>query len=208
MKLVYKQIVTAIFIAASSLPAAVMAESNTAADPAVGATARLDFRITIPGVLRFRVGSAGIGNVDIIDFDPPAASLGNSAVTTQGTGGDGTGPGMVTVDLFSNTGPVTISEENNGSGNGLSTGPGPNNDTIPYSEIITTSNDPATFAAPQLSDSAKNTSAPTPTSGNGKVTNRTTTWSYAYANTATYPEGTYGGADTNGGRVTYTAATP
>ena len=106
MKFHYKHIVNALFIAVSSLPAAVMAESNTAADPTVGATARLDFRITIPGVLRFQVGSAGTGNVDIIDFDPPAASLGNGAVTTQGTGGDGTGPGMVTVALFSNTGQV------------------------------------------------------------------------------------------------------
>jgi len=205
MKFLYKHIATTIFIAASSLPAAVMAESNSAADPSVGAKASLDFRITIPGVLRFKVGSAGTGSINTIDFNPPAASLGDNSTITQGTGGDGTGTGVVTVDLFSNTGQVTITEENNGSGSGLNNGTVGEN--IPYSEITTTSNDPTDFAAPVLSDSAKNTSAPTPTSGNGKVTNRTTTWSYAYANTATYPEGTYG-ADTNGGRVTYTAATP
>ena len=207
MKINYKHIVSALFIAVSSLPATIMAESNTAANPSVGAKASLDFRINIPGVLRFQVGSAGAGLVNIIDFDPPAATLGDNSTITQGSGGDGTGAGVVVVKLFSNTGQVTITEENNGNGNGLSTGPGPNNDTIPYSEIITISNDPTTFAAPQLSNSATNTEDPTPTSGNGKVTNRSTTWSYAYANTATYPAGIYG-TSANGGRVTYTAATP
>jgi len=182
-----------------------MAESSGNVDSSVGAKASLDFKITIPGVLRFQVGSAGIGSIDDIDFNPPLATLGDGTTTTQGTGGDGTVPGMETVDLFSNAGQVTITEENNGGGNGLNTGP--SGDNIPYSEIITTSTDPATFAAPVLSNSAKNTSTPTPTSGNGKVTNRNTTWSYAYANKADYPAGVYG-TSANGGRVTYTAATP
>ena len=204
MKINYKHIVSALFIAVSSLPATIMAESNTAANPSVGAKASLDFRITIPGVLRFQVGSAGTGIINIIDFDPPAATLGDNVTTTQGAGGDGSGAGVVTVKLFSNTGQATITEENNGT-NGMHNGN--TSETIPYSEIITTSNDPTDFAAPVLSNSATNTSAPTPTSGNGKVTNRSTTWSYAYANTATYPAGIYG-TSANGGRVTYTAATP
>ena len=34
------------------------------------------------------------------------------------------------------------------------------------------------------------------------------TWTYTYDNSDIYPEGTYGGVNTQGGRVTYTAATP
>ena len=203
MKDLYKQLVTVIFVTISSLPGMLLAESNIAADPSIGATARLDFRINIPGVLRFQVGMTGTGNIDIIDFDPPAATLGDGTIK-QGTGGD-LGNGVVTVALFSNAGLVTITEANNGSGNGL--GNGTVNENIPYSEIITTSGDPSNFAAPVLSNSANNTSQPNPTSGNNKVTNRSTTWSYAYDNTTDYPAGTYG-TEANGGRVTYTAAAP
>ena len=201
----YKQLFTVIFVSISSLPGTLMADSNSANGASPSTSARLDFRVTIPGVLRFQVGTAGLGNIDIIDFDPPVATLGNGT-DTPGTGGDGTaGAGAVTVDLFSNAGQVTITEENNGSGNGLNNGTAGEN--IPYSEIITTSGDPTNFAAPTLSNSTKNTSTPSPTSGNNKVTNRSTTWSYAYDNSTDYPAGTYG-TQANGGRVTYTAATP
>ena len=200
MNNLYKHLVTVIFVAISSLPGTLMAESNDATDPAVGAIARLDFRITIPGVLRFQVGNTGTNNVDVIDFDPPAATLGGGN-NTQGTGGDQSN-GVVTVDLFSNAGPVTITETNNSSSNGLGNVDG---DNIPYSEILTTSGDATNFAAPTLSDAGGGTSTPTPTSGNNKVTNRNTTWSYAYDNSTDYPAGTYG-TQARGGRVTYTAA--
>lgn len=201
MKDLYKQLVTVIFVAISSLPGNALAESNSNLPGAKSASAKLDFRITIPGVLRFQVGKTGTGNVDIIDFDPPAATLGDGTTTTQGTGGD-QGSGVVTVDLFSNTGPVTITETNNSSGDGLGNVDG---DNIPYSEILTTSGDSTNFAAPILSDAGGGTSTPTPTSGNNKVTNRSTTWSYAYDNSTDYPAGTYG-TQARGGRVTYTAA--
>jgi len=41
-----------------------------------------------------------------------------------------------------------------------------------------------------------------------KVTNLQSTWTYAYLNPATAAAGTYGGVNTNNGRVTYTAAIP
>ena len=204
MKQLRKHLAVSMLAVLGSLPQATSAESNSSSGASPSAEAHLDFRITIPGVLRFQVGTAGTGSVDIIDFAPPAATLGDGSTITQGTGGDGTGPGVVTVSLFSNAGQVTITEENNGSG-GLNNGDV--NETIPYSEIITTSGDPTDFAAPVLSNSAKNTSQPAPTSGNNKVTNRTTTWSYAFANSTDYPAGTYG-TDSNGGRVKYTAAAP
>ena len=203
MNNLFKQLVTTIFLAVSGLPGTLLADSNSDNGPSPSASAQLDFRITIPGVLRFQVGTAGSGNVDIIDFAPPAATLGDGT-DTQGTGGN-LGNGVVTVDLFSNAGQVTITESNNSSGAGLDNGSG---DFIPYSEIVTTSSDATNFAAPTLSDNGGGTSTPTPTSGNNKVTNRTESWSYAYDNSTDYPEGTYGGVNTQGGRVTYTAATP
>jgi hypothetical protein len=198
-----KYLILSMLVSLGNLPQAASAESNNANGASPSASASLDFRITIPGVLRFQVGSAGSGSVDLIDFAPPVATLGDGT-DTQGSGGD-LGSGVVTVDLFSNAGQVTITEENNGSGNGLNNGTAGEN--IPYSEIITTSGDPTDFAAPILSNSDKNTSQPTPTSGNSKVTKRNTSWSYAYDNSTDYPAGTYG-TQANGGRVTYTAATP
>lgn len=202
MKNLKKYLITSILAVLVGLPQAATAESNSVSGASPSTTARLDFRITIPGVLRFRVGTAGTGNVDIIDFAPPVATLGDGT-DTQGTGGD-LGNGVVTVDLFSNAGQVTITESNNSLGAGLDNGSG---DTIPYTEIVTTSSDAANFAAPALSDAGGGTSQPIPTSGNNKVTNRTESWSYAYDNTTVYPAGTYG-TELNGGRVTYTAATP
>ena len=203
MKNLSKYLILSMSIALGSLPQAANAESNSASGASPSASASLDFRITIPGVLRFQVGSTGTG-VDIIDFAPPPATLGDGVTTTQGSGGD-KGGGVVTVELFSNAGQVTITENNNSSGNGLNNGTA--GEYIPYTEIITTSGDATDFDAPALSDAGGATSTPTPTGGNNKVTNRSTTWSYAYANTASYPAGTYG-TETNGGRVTYTAASP
>jgi hypothetical protein len=202
MKNLKNTLVLSIIVALGSLPQAASADSNSANGASPSASASLDFRITIPGVLRFQVGTAGTGNVDTIDFAPPAATLGDGT-DTQGTGGD-LGNGVVTVDLFSNAGQVTISEGNNSGGAGLDNGFG---DSIPYTEIVTTSGDATDFDAPVLSDAGGGESTPTPTSGNNKVTNRKTTWSYAYDNTADYPAGIYG-TQSNGGRVTYTAATP
>jgi len=202
MKNLGKSLILSMSIALVGLPQVASAESNTANGASPSASASLDFSVTIPGVLRFQVGTAGTGNVDVINFAPLAATLGDGT-NTQGTGGD-LGNGVVTVDLFSNAGQVTITESNNSSGSGLDNGSG---DYIPYTEILTTSGDAADFDAPALSDAGGGTSTPTPTSGNNKVTNRNTTWSYAYDNSADYPAGTYG-TQSNGGRVTYTAATP
>jgi hypothetical protein len=202
MKNLCKQLFTIFLLTATCLPGTLFADSNSANGVSPSTTARLDFSITIPGVLRFQVGTTGTGNIDVIDFAPPAATLGDGT-DTQGTGGD-LGSGVVTVDLFSNAGQITITESNNSGGAGLDNGSG---DTISYTEIVTTSSDATDFAAPALSNAGGGTSTPTPTSGNNKVTNRTESWSYAYDNAASYPQGTYG-TNSNGGLVTYTASTP
>ena len=80
-----------------------------------------------------------------------------------------------------------------------------------YSEISTTSSNPATIPAPVLSDAGGTTSLPALGRDAGvgglKVTDRSGTWTYAYSNNALPSAGTYG-TSANGGRVTYTATTP
>jgi hypothetical protein len=202
MKNIYKPLITKIFLISISLPGTLMAESISVngATP-LSAAARLDFQINIPGILRFRVGSDA-GTIDLVQFSPTADNLGDGT-DLPGTGGDLTG-GEVTVDLFSNAGLITITPTNNSGGAGLDNGLG---DIISYDEIITTSSDAAVLPVPDLTDAGGTTSQPPATSG-AKVTILTESWTYTYDNTQVYPEGTYGGVNTQGGRVTYTAATP
>ena len=200
MKFVRNQIATIALAAACYAPLTVMAEATSVngATP-LSAAAHLDFQINIPGILRFRVGSDA-GAIDLVQFSPSGEDLGNGT-DIAGTGGDLTG-GEVTVDLFSNAGQITITPTNSGTA-GLENADG---DTISYAEILTESSDAAVLPVPVLSNAGGTTSEPPPTSGT-RVTNLTESWTYTYDNTAVYPEGTYGGA-TQGGRVTYTAATP
>jgi len=202
MKNIYNLLLKSILLAAISLPGTLMAESSSDdnTDGILSAAANLDFQINIPGILRFRVGTDG-GTVDLVQFSPTPANLGNGT-DIDGTGGDLT-DGEVTVDLFSNAGQITITPTNNSGGAGLTNG----TDFIPYTEILTESSDAAVLPVPVLSDAGGTASLPPPTSGT-RVTNLTESWTYTYDNTAVYPEGTYGGVDTQGGRVTYTAAIP
>jgi hypothetical protein len=204
MKSIYKSIVTAVLVVIGSLPGSVLAESNSDVGASPSATARLDFQIVIPGILRFQVGTAGTNNVDLIEFQPAGSTLGDGTDTNATAASGNLGNGAVTVSVVSNAGQVTITETNNSSGAGLDNGAG---DNIPYSEILTTSGDATNLPAPTLSDGSSNTSQPVISAGT-RVTVRNSTWTYTYDNTDIYPEGTYGGVNTQGGRVTYTAATP
>jgi hypothetical protein len=203
MKMLKNQLVTCTMLASlAAVPVSAMADSDSVSGATpLSATANLDFRVVIPAILRFRVGTNGAGSIDEIEFNPPIANLGDGT-DVNGTGGD-LGTGVVTVSLLSNAGQITITESNNSSGNGLDNGAG---DFIPYTEILTASSN-GDFPAPALSDAANNDETVTPSSGNGKVTNRSGTWTYTYDNTDVYPAGDYGGS-ANGGRVTYTAASP
>lgn len=202
MKSIYKHVVISTLLVAGCLPGTLLAESDSdsGATP-ISAAANLDFQINIPGILRFRVGTDG-GTIDLIQFSPTAANLGDNT-DIAGTGGD-LSAGEVTVDLFSNAGQITITPTNSSGGAGLDNGLG---DIISYDEILTASSDAAVLPVPVLSDAGGTTSQPPPTSGL-RVTNLTESWTYTYDNTAVYPEGTYGGVNTQGGRVTYTAASP
>ena len=198
MKLFKMHLLTTALLMAVCAPTAVMAESASDDTSPYSAAVNLDFQIDIPSVLNFRVGSAG-GTIDLINFSPLAADVGNGN-DVNGTGGDLTG-GVVTVDLFSNAGPVTITPTNSSGGAGLSDG-GTNN--IPYTEILTASN-LAALGAPSLTNAGGTPTSPTETAG---VTDLSAQWTYTYDNTAVYPAGTYGGITMRGGRVTYTATSP
>ena len=200
-------------VAALALPLMASAESNVqtgAATAAPGATAHVDFQIVIPKILYLRVGTGSSyttgaltsnGAIDLVTFSPTAAQVGNGTAVA-GTGGDLTG-GVETAAIVSNSGNVTLNATATGAlGNG-------NGDSIPFSQITTTATTLTTgtaLPAPTLTNA---------TSGNvlltapgTKIIVQDAKWTFAYANSAMVPAGTFGGPNTNNGRVVYTATMP
>ena len=204
---------TVLGAASLALPLMAFAESNVqtgAATAAPGATAHVDFSIVIPKILYLRVGTGssyttGVLSsnpaVDLITFSPTAAQVGNGTAVA-GTGGDLTG-GVETAAVVSNSGNVTLNATATGA---LSDGTG---DTIPYSQITTTSTtltSATALPAPVLTNATSaNVVLTAPAT---KVIVQDAKWTFAYANTAAVPTGTYGGVNTNNSRVVYTATMP
>lgn len=196
-----------------ALPFAASAESNVqtgTATAAPGATAHVDFTVVIPKILYLRVGSgsayatgalAANSAIDLVTFSPTAAQLG-SGTAVAGTGGDLTA-GVETAAVVSNSGNVTLNATATGA---LSNGAG---DTIPFSQITTTAatlTSGTALPAPVLTNATSaNVVLTAPAT---KVIVQDAKWTFAYANTSFVPTGTYGGVNTNNGRVTYTATMP
>jgi hypothetical protein len=199
MKTLCKHLVTISTLAAVvALPQLASAEATVANGAGTLSTsAHVDFQVVIPRVLRFRVGAAG-GTVNLIDFQPSASVIGDGTNVAATAGSGDVGNGAVTVQVVSNAGQITISHNSNSA---TLTDGGAN--SIPYTEILTTSSDATNLDAPTLGTAG--TSSPTLS---GNLTNQTATWTYSYDNSALYNSGTYGGVNTNGGRVTYTASSP
>lgn len=206
-----KPLVLLIAVAALGTPMLARSESSTQTGAgALSATARLDFRVTIPKVLFLRVGTGGLfgaaanTTVDLIDFTVPSANLGNGTAVTATAGSGDLANGAVTALLRSNAGTVTLTANTVGAlGNGAG-------DTIPWSEIAIANSNlvtpafantfPHLAALPASGASANFAPAPV-----AKVTNVGSTWTFTYKNTNTVPAGTYGGVNVNNSRVTYTA---
>ena len=195
--------------AALAVPVLCNAESNfQTGTTALTATAHVDFQITIPKFLFLRVGTgtgtaaggyATLATIDEITWAPTAAQVGTGSLA--GTGGDLTG-GVETAVVVANNGNVTLSSTTTGP---LNDGAG---DTISYATITTTATHnttATTLAPPALADGATTTTTLTAV---GKVVQQDAKWAYTYANATSPPAGTYGGINTNGGRVTYTASLP
>jgi len=203
---------------AALLPLAAQAESNfVTGSGSLTANAKLDFIITIPKVLFLQVGTGTsyVNNttVDNITFAVPAGNVGNGTAVA-GTGGDLTG-GAVTVRVLGNSGNVSLGNSVTGP---LSTGVA-GNPTVPWSDITvatgtlasTTSGfTNAAIAHPPFNTAAAGGASATPTTltASGGLVRREGSWTFAYANTATLPAGTYGSTAGNNGIVTYTATVP
>ncbi|HEX4151206.1 MAG TPA: hypothetical protein VHY75_03260 [Steroidobacteraceae bacterium] len=199
--------------AALALPLVAFCESNVqtgAATASPGATAHVDFSIIIPKILYLRVGTGSTYTtgaltanpaVDLITFSPTAAQVG-SGTAVAGTGGDLSG-GVETAAVVSNSGNVTLNATSNGA---LSDG---NGDSISFSQITTTAStltSGTALPAPVLTNSTSaNVVLTAPAT---KVITQDAKWTFAYANTAVVPQGTYGGINVNNSRVVYTATMP
>lgn len=205
-------------VAALLAPFAAQAESNYVTGAgALSATARLDFTITIPKVLYLQVGTgtsfSNNATINNILFAVPAANVGD-ATPVAGAGGD-LASGGVTVRVLGNSGNVSLTNATTGP---LTSGVA-GNPTVPWSDIVVTGGALAATTAgftngaiahpPFNVGAAGGTSAtPTTLTAAAGLVRREGSWTFAYANTATLPAGTYGTTGANNGRVTYTATAP
>jgi hypothetical protein len=173
---------------------------------ALTATARLDFRVTVPKVLFLQVGTgtalAANTTINLIDFVIPAANVGDGSVVAATAASGDLGNGAVTARVLGNNGNVTLTSTTVGAlGNGLG-------DTLSFGLISTTPTvltSATALAAPALADGAT-TSTTVPATG--KIVNRDARWTFSFLNSAVVPPGTYGGVNANNSRVTYTASMP
>lgn len=170
------------------------------------ATANLDFTIIIPKFVYIRVGTgtnvANNTTVDNLIYTVPAANVGDGSVIS-GTGGDLTG-GQVTARVIGNNGTIAFSSQTAGA---LSNGAG---STISWAQMnvaVATNTTATALAHPALADGATTSINLTPTSGT-KVTNLDAKWTFTYKNQNIVPSGTYGGVNTNNGRVVYAVSMP
>ena len=193
--------------AAIAAPLTVHAESNfVTGSGALNATARVDFRITIPKVLFLQVGTGSLladnPAINLIDFVVPAANVGdgNPVAATAGSGDLGTG--AVTAMVRGNGGNVTLAASTAGAlGNGAG-------DSINWNQITTVAAALTTGTVLPALALPNGASVNTVLNAVGGVVNQDARWTYSYNNTAVVPAGTYGGVNVNNGRVTYTASLP
>ncbi|TPG46576.1 hypothetical protein EAH76_23400 [Sphingomonas glacialis] len=199
---------TVLLAGIAALPSVANAESKfvTGTATPLTATANLDFTITIPKFVYLRVGTgtnaATSATMDNLMFTVPAANIGDGTAIA-GTGGDLTG-GQVTARVMGNNGAIAFSSTTTGAlGNGAG-------DTISWTQmnVAVASNTSATaLSHPGLVDGST-TSINLPTTSGTKVTNLDAKWTFSYKNTAIVAAGTYGGINTNNGRVTYGVSMP
>lgn len=142
----------------------------------------LNFSVTIPQFLSFRVGTAG-ATVDLVDFVLTPAQVG----TTTDIARTNNSGAAIPVQLVSNGGDVSIAAV--GTGTGLVGG----GNSIPWTEIDGTSSDNALFPVPAVGASV------TLTAGATNVISRTADWTFVYDNSNVVAATTYTGT------VTYTA---
>jgi len=183
---------------ALAAPLSGFAESNVTFAPGgnvptpIEAEARLDFRVVIPRVLLLQVGSLN-GTVDLVEFDLGTTEPGSGTPVGRTNGAE------IPVRVLGNNGQVSLLVENTGD---LSDGAG---NSIPWTQIAVTS---TTVTGGGVPHPAPNFDGSTLVPVAGSITNSTANWGFEFANTAVLAAGSYGGVNTNNGRVTYTASMP
>ena len=199
----------ALFIAGmSTIPTVAQANSQfvTGVATPLTASANLDFTITVPKFVYVRISTgtnmANNATVDNLVYTVPAANVGDSTAIS-GVGGDLTG-GQVTARVTGNNGTIAFSSTTLGA---MSNGAG---DSISYSQMnvaVATNTSATALPAPTLVDGSTTSVNLTPTSGT-KVTNLDAKWTFTYKNNNIVAAGTYGGINTQNGRVTYGVSMP
>ena len=208
--MISKRILGAAFAIAgmAAIPTGAHAESQfvTGTGTPLTASAKLDFTITIPKFVYVRIGTgtnvANNTTVDNLVYTVPAANVGDSSAIT-GTGGDLTG-GKVTARVIGNNGTIafsstTLGAMNNGAG-----------DSISWSQMdvaVATNTSATALSHPTLVDGSTTSINLTPNIGS-KVTALDAQWTFTYKNENVVPAGTYGGVNTQNGRVTYAVSMP
>ena len=176
----------------SAMPTAANAESKfvTAASGTLTASANLDFTITIPKFVYVRIGTgtnmANNTTIDSLVYTVPAANVGDGTAIS-GTGGDLTA-GKVTARENGNNGTIAFS-------------------TTTMNVAVATNTTTTALSHPAFADGSSTSTNLTPTSGT-KVTNLDAQWTFTYKNQNVVAAGTYGGVNTNNGRVTYAVSMP
>jgi hypothetical protein len=199
-----------VLVGLSGIPTAAHAESKfvTGTSTPLTASANLDFTITIPKFVYLRVGTgvdlADGTKVDNLVYNVPAASVGNGSAISATSGGD-VSTGTVTARVIGNNGVIAFSSQTQGP---LNNGAG---DTISWSEIgvaVAANTTSTPLSHPALADGATTSINLPTTSSGGKITKLDAKWTFTYKNTNPVAAGTYGGVNTQNGRVTYAVSMP
>jgi hypothetical protein len=189
MKLV--KTLLALAVAGAAIGAQAESNINSGAAAGLSASAKLNFRVTIPRVIYLRVGTG-------TDYTPSTTV--DDVLFTVAAGNVGTGtavagaPASIGVHVLSTGGNVTLSA--NGTSGGLA-GPG---GSIAWSQITGSSSN-AALPHPSAIGNGVAGGAQTLTASSG-VVKQSANWSFSYANAAAFQAGNYDGV------VTYTAALP
>jgi hypothetical protein len=192
--------VPAVLVAMSALllgsPQAARAESNlqSGAAPALAASARLDFRITIPRVIFLRVGTgtdfASNPTVDAVDFNVPDNASGSGAAVA------GQSSTAITARVVANGNNISFSAA--GSTGGLTATSGAAG-AVPWTEIVAASSG-GSLPHPTIGNGGAGIASTLVASGG--VVDQSSTWSFSYRNNTALAAGVYSG------QVVYTAALP
>ena len=192
----------------AAIPTGAHAESQfvTGTGTPLTASAKLDFTITIPKFVYVRIGTgtnvANNTTVDNLVYTVPAANVGDSSAIT-GTGGDLTG-GKVTARVIGNNGTIAFSSTTLGAMENAA------GDSISWSQMdvaVATNTSATALSHPTLVDGSTTSINLTPNIGS-KVTALDAQWTFTYKNENVVPAGTYGGVNTQNGRVTYAVSMP